>query len=89
MIGSPAGAVNGMAKTDLPAGVRRHLQRAEEVLGLAGPVGAVGGAGEEIDAERRVGRAAAQPALELAAGGGDDDREVLEVVRAARGRCAL
>ena len=81
MIGSPAGAVKGTAKTHLSGRVGRHLQRAEVVLGLARAAGAVGGAGEDVDAEGRVGHAAAQPALELAVGGGDDDREVLEVVR--------
>ena len=89
MIGSPAGGVNGTAKTHLARRVGRHLQRAQVVLGLARAAGTVAGAGEEIDAEGRVGHAAPQPALELAAGGGDDDREVLEVVRALARRGAI
>ena len=86
MIGSPAGAVKGTAKHGLSGRVGRHLQRAQVVLGLARPVRVVGGAGEDIDVERRVRRAAPEPALELAAGGRDDDREVLEVV-GALARC--
>ena len=39
MIGSPAGAVNGTAKTHLPARVGRHLQRPQVVLGLARAAG--------------------------------------------------
>ena len=68
-------------------GVGRHLQRAEVVLGLARAAGTVAGAGEDVDAEGRVGRAAAQPALELAVGRRDDDREVLKVVRSLA-RCS-
>src|SRR5262249_34102568 len=52
------------------------------VLGVAGPVGVVSGAGEDIDAEVRVGQAAAEPTLKLAVGGGGDNGEVLAIVRA-------
>ena len=69
MIGSPAGAREGDGETHLPARVGRHLQRAQVVLRLARAARSVGGAGEDIDAKGRVGRAAAQPALDLAVGG--------------------
>ena len=69
----------------LALAVGRHLQRAEVVLGLPRTVGRIAGAGEDVDAEGRVGRAAAQPALEPAVGRGDDDREVLEVVGSLAG----
>ena len=79
----------GDVEDGLAPAVGRHLQRPEVVLGLARAAGTVAGAGEELDAEGRVGHAAAQPALEPAVGGRDDDREVLEVVRALAGRLEL
>ena len=79
--GSPAGGVNGTSKTTWPWLVGRHLQRSQVVLGLPRALGRIAGAGIDVDAEGRVGRAAAQPALEPAIGRGDDDGEVLEVVR--------
>ena len=90
MIGSPAGAVNGTAKLTCPLASVVTSSEPEVVLGLARASGSVAGAGEEIDAKGRVGHAAPQPALDLAVGGRDDDREVLEVVRSLarrRWRC--
>ena len=80
MTGSPAGAEKGTSKIGLALAVRRHLQRTEVLIGLAGAAGAKRGAGEDVDAEGRIGQAPTQPALELAACGGDDNGEVLEVV---------
>ena len=64
MIGSPAGAVKGIAKVACPGRVGRHLQRPQVILGLPRAAGPVAGAGEDVDAIGRVGLAAAQPALE-------------------------
>ena len=65
-MGFPAGRVNGTSKTAWPCAVGRHLQRPEVDLGLTRAGGRIAGAGEEVDAEGRVGGAAAQPALESA-----------------------
>ena len=58
----------------LALAVGRHVERTEVVLGLARAAGTIAGAGEEFDRIGRVGRAAAQPALELAISRRDDDR---------------
>ena len=50
----------------LALAVGRHLQRSQVVLGLPRTLGRIAGTGEDVDAEGRVRRAAAQPALELA-----------------------
>ena len=81
MIGKPAGAVNGTAK--IACRSRRSSPPASPGNPRPRP--------SRRDRRRRwrrhrCGRSCpalpVQPALELAAGGGDDDREVLEVVRA-------
>ena len=89
MIGSPAGAVNGTAKTAAAVGVGRLLERPQVVPGFPGAARAVAGAGEDVDAVGRVRLAAPQPALGLAVGGREHDREVLEVVRAVAGHGAI
>ena len=89
MIGSPAGAVKGTAKVTCPDRVGRHLQRPQVILGLARAAGSVAGAGEDVDAIGRVRHAARQPALGLAVGGRDDDREVLKVVGSLARRGAI
>ncbi len=58
-----------------------HLQRSQVVLGLPRSLGRIAGAGKEVDAIGRLGRVTAQPALEPAVSSGDDDGEILKVVR--------
>ena len=65
----------------LAGGVGRHVQGAQVILSLARTPGAIVSAGKNIDAKSRIRRASPQPALEPAIGGGDNDGEVLEVVR--------
>ncbi len=78
----PGGRREGDCEGHLSGRVGGHIKRPQVVLGLSRPVGIVAGVGVDIDAKRRVGSAAPEPALELAIGGGHDDREVLEIVRA-------
>ncbi len=80
MTGSPAGAVKGTANATCPLASVVTSSDPRKSWASPGAAGTVAGAGEDIDAERRVGLAAPEPAFELAAGGRDDDREVLEVV---------
>ncbi len=65
-----------------PGRVGRLLERPQVVLGLPGAAGSVPGAGEDVDAIGRVRLADPQPALGLAVGGREKDREVLEVIGA-------
>src|SRR5262249_15704065 len=79
----------GDVEDRLALAIGRLLQRAEVVLGLARAARTISGAGEDVEVEGRIGQAPAQPTLELAGGGADDDREVLEVIRTLTGRSGV
>ena len=81
-IGNPAGAVKGIVKVTCPGRVGRLLERSEVVLGLARRRRARSRRWRRRRCDRSCPARCPQPALGLAVGGREEDREVLEVVGA-------